>query len=59
MLCVIYIYNKYAWVNPLKGKKDETVVNAFQSILNNSKGKPTKYGYIKEVHFTIDQRNHG
>ena len=27
--CVIDIYRKYAWVIPLKGKKDITVTNAF------------------------------
>ena len=31
-LCVIHIYNKYAWVVPLKNKKVVSIVNAFQSI---------------------------
>ena len=34
--------SKYAFVVPLKDKKGTTIVNAFQSILNNSKRKPDK-----------------
>ena len=30
-LCVINIYNKYAWVIPLKAKKGITITNAFQT----------------------------
>ena len=30
-LCVINIYNKYAWVIPLKAKKGTTITNAFQT----------------------------
>ena len=42
-LCVIDLFSKYAFVVPLKGKKGTTIVNAFQSILNNSKRrKPNK-----------------
>ena len=40
--CVIDIFSKYAWVVPLKDKKDVTIVNAFQSILKNSNKKPNK-----------------
>ena len=44
LLHVIDVYSKYAWVVPLKDKKDVTVFNAFQSILNDSKtNKQTKY----------------
>ena len=32
LLCVIYIFSKYAWVIPLKDKKCITVTNAFQNI---------------------------
>ena len=42
LLCVIDIYSKYAWVVPLKDKKDVSIVNAFQSILNKSNRKPNK-----------------
>ena len=42
LLCVIDVFSKYAWVVPLKDKKEVTIINAFQSILNNSKRKPNK-----------------
>ena len=42
LLCAIDLFSKYAFVIPLKGKKGTTIVNAFQSILNNSKRKPNK-----------------
>ena len=35
-LSVIDIYNKYAWVIPLKDKKGTTITNAFQKILDES-----------------------
>ena len=41
-LCVIDIFSKYAFVVPLKDKKDITSTNAFQGILNNSKRKRNK-----------------
>ena len=34
--------SKYAFVNPLKYKKGNTIFNAFQSILDHSKRKPKK-----------------
>ena len=42
LLCVIDIYSKYAWVVPLKDKKDVSIVSAFQSILKKSNRKPNK-----------------
>ena len=42
LLCAIHLFSKYAFVVPLKDKKGTTIVNAFQSILNNSKRKPNK-----------------
>ena len=42
LLCTIDFFNKYSFVIPLKDKKGTTIVNAFQSILNNSKRKPNK-----------------
>ena len=46
-MCVIDIYNKYAWVVPLKDKKGVTIVNFFQNISDdsiklNSMRKPNK-----------------
>ena len=34
--------NKYAWVKPLKDKKDEKVLNTFIEIINESNPKPNK-----------------
>ena len=42
LLCVIDIYSEYAWVIPLKDKKNVSIVNAFQKILDDSKTKPNK-----------------
>ena len=42
LLCVIDLYSKYAWVIPLKDKKDITFSNAFQNILNETNHKPKK-----------------
>ena len=42
LLCVIDLFRKYAGFVPLKDKKDITIVNAFQSILDSSKRKPNK-----------------
>ena len=49
LLCVIDLFIKYTWVIPLKDKKRVTIVNAFQSILNNSKRNQIKYALIKAV----------
>ena len=42
LVCVIEIYNKYAWVIPLKDKKGITNANLFQKVLDDSKRKPNK-----------------
>ena len=42
LLCAIDLFSKYAFLVPLKNKKGTTIVNAFQSILYNSKRKPNK-----------------
>ena len=42
LLCAIDLFSKYAFVLPLKDKKGTTIVNAFQSVLDNSKRKPNK-----------------
>ena len=42
LLCLIDIFNKYAWVVPLKDKIGVSIVNAFQKILDDSKIKPNK-----------------
>ena len=42
LLCPIDLFSKYAFAVPLQDKKGTTIVNAFQSILNDSKRKPNK-----------------
>ena len=42
LLCVIYVFSKYAWVFPLKDRKGVSIVNAFQNILKESNRKPNK-----------------
>ena len=37
LLCVINLFSKYAWVVPLKDKKEVSIVNTFQKILDSSK----------------------
>ena len=36
------MFSKYTFAVPLKNKKETNIVNAFQSILDNSKRKPNK-----------------
>ena len=44
LLCVLDIYSQYAWVIPLKDKKEITVTNGFQKTLDQSNDKQIKYG---------------
>ena len=55
LLCVIDIFNKYAWVLPLKDKRGITITNAFKNFYKNLISKQTRYGQIKAVNFTTDQ----
>ena len=54
LLCVVYIFSKYAWVVPLKDKKGITITNTFQEILAETNCKRNKYGWIKVANFTTD-----
>ena len=51
LLCVIDIFSKYASVVPLKAKKELTIVNAFQKVLNKSDRKPNKIWVDKGSNF--------
>ena len=51
LLCAIDIFSKYAWVVPLKDKKDASIVNAFQKILDKSGRKPNKIRVDKGSEF--------
>ena len=42
LLRALDVFIKYAWVKPLKDKKDKTVVNAFIEIVNETNCKPNK-----------------
>ena len=53
LLCIIDIFNKYAWVIPLKDEKGVSVVNTFQKILKESNRKPNKIWVDKGSEFTI------
>ena len=51
LLCVIDVFNKYAWVVPLKDKKVISIVNAFQKILDKLERKPNKIWVDKGSEF--------
>ena len=42
LLRVTDIFSKYSWVVPLKDKKDVSIIDAFQNILDKSVRKPNK-----------------
>ena len=42
LLCMIDVFDKYAWVKPLRDKKGKTVLNAFIEIVNESNRKTNK-----------------
>ena len=52
LLHVIYIYSKYVLVASLKDKKG---INAFRKTFMNLFANQTKYGWMKELEFTIGQ----
>ena len=40
-MCAIDVISKYAWVSPLKDKKDSSIVNAFQKTISEGR-KPNR-----------------
>ena len=50
-MCVIDIFSKYAWVVPLKDKKDVSIVDAFQKVLDDLDRKPNKIWVDKGSEF--------
>ena len=42
LLCAIDLFNKYAWVVPIKDKKGTSIANAFKKILSDSNRKLNK-----------------
>ena len=51
LLSMIDIFSKYAWVFPLKDKKGETIVSAFQKVLDKPKRKPNRIWVDKGSEF--------
>ena len=51
LLCVIVTFTKYAWVIALKDKKDTTITNALQKILDEFNHKPNKLWVDKSSKF--------
>ena len=51
LLSIIDVFNKYAKVVPLKDKKVVTIVNGYQSTLNDLKRKPNKIWLDKGSEF--------
>ena len=41
LMCAIDVLSKYAWVSPLKDKKDSSIVNTFQKTISEGR-KPNK-----------------
>ena len=54
-MCVIDIFSKYAWVVPLKDKKDVTITNAFQKILKESKRRQSQFEGPKPNKIWVDK----
>ena len=42
ILCVVDLFSRYAWVIPLKNKKEESIVEGFKNISDDSNRKPNK-----------------
>ena len=60
LLRAVDVFTKYAWVKPLKDRKDKTVLNAFIEIVNEfNRVNQIIYGLIKEENFTIDLCKNG
>ena len=59
LLCVNYIFSKYAQVIPLKHKKGIAITNAFQKFLDESKYKPNIIWVDKGSEFYNSSVNHG
>ena len=49
--CLIYIFNKYVLVIPLKDKKGITITNVFEKVLDESNSKPNKIWVDKASEF--------
>ena len=57
MLCVIYVFTKYAWVKPLKDKKGKTVLNALNRKPNKLWVDQGRYFYNKLMQEWLDNND--
>ena len=58
LLCAIDLFSKYAWVVPLKYKKELLLLMHLKVFSREQKEKQTKYGLIKAVNFiTVLSKN--
>ena len=51
LLCAVDLFSKYAWVIPIKDKKDTSIVNAFKKTLSDSNRKPNKIWVDQGIEF--------
>ena len=51
LLCAIDSFSKYAWLNPIKDKKDVSIVDSFENVLKESNRKPHKIWVDKGSEF--------
>ena len=59
LLCAVDFFSKYAWVIPIYDKKGFSIVDTFQKNLKELIENETKYGFTKEVNFTITHLKNG
>ena len=52
LLCAIDLFSKYAWVVPLKDKREITIVNAFPKIISKGR-KPNKMWVYQGCEFQM------
>ena len=51
LFCAVDLFSKYAWVIPIKDKKDTSIVNAFKKTLSDSNRKPNKIWVDQGIEF--------
>ena len=51
-MCVIDLFNRYAWIVPLKDKRGISIVKAFQKLISKGR-KPNKKWVDQGGYFTI------
>ena len=54
LLCAVDLFNKYAWVIPIKDKKGTSIVNRFQNIISEGSEAESK-GRRKSNKIWVDQ----